>query len=157
MIWELLEKINDPEIPVLSIVDLGMVRSIEFINQHWLIQITPTYSACPAVDAILEDISKILQEEQIPFQLEVVLSPAWTTDWMTHTGKEKLRAYGIAPPVGNSSHQCGIQLFQQDVIVDCPRCGSSHTQLLSSFGSTACKALYKCDECLETFDYFKCH
>lgn len=154
---QLLEAIHDPEIPVLTIQDLGMVRDVVWIQDHWKITITPTYTACPAVDTILEDISSLLQKHQIPFQLEVALSPAWTTDWMLPQAKEKLKQYGIAPPVGQSQHICSIQLFQDDVIVNCPRCNASDTQLISSFGSTACKALYKCNQCLETFDYFKCH
>ena len=153
----LLDTIHDPEIPVLTIRDLGMVRRIEEKDGIWEIDITPTYTACPAVDTILEDIEVVLKKHQIPHQLKVVLSPAWTTDWMSETGKQKLKTYGIAPPVGQVDNTCSIQLFQKDIIVHCPRCESAETHLLSSFGSTACKALYKCDHCLETFDYFKCH
>ncbi|WP_126969561.1 1,2-phenylacetyl-CoA epoxidase subunit PaaD [Gynurincola endophyticus] len=153
----LLEQIHDPEIPVLTIQDLGMVRDVSWVNDHWKIVITPTYTACPAVDAILEDIGTLLNQQNIPHQLEVTLSPAWTTDWMTQQARQKLKAYGIAPPVEQSDHVCGIQLFQKEVTVHCPQCNSDQTSLLSSFGSTACKALYKCNHCLETFDYFKCH
>lgn len=156
-VLNLLDSIHDPEIPVLTIRDLGMVRRVENIHGVWEIDITPTYTACPAVDTILEDIKKVLDENQIPHQLKVVLSPTWTTDWMTESGKQKLKSYGIAPPVGQVDHTCSIQLFQNDLVVHCPRCDSAQTNLLSSFGSTACKALYKCEQCLETFDYFKCH
>jgi ring-1,2-phenylacetyl-CoA epoxidase subunit PaaD len=155
-IWQWLEEVKDPEIPVLSIVDLGIVRSI-LINEGVInISITPTYSGCPAIDMINMDIRLKLMEHGIKnLELKQTLSPAWSTDWMTEVGKEKLKAYGIAPP--NPRQQfCKEEMFQQEA-VECPRCNSHHTELISQFGSTACKAMYRCLNCKEAFDYFKCH
>ena len=154
MIWRLLEQVSDPEIPVLSIIDMGIVRSIDSINGYTRIQITPTYSGCPAMSTIATDITTHLLANGYTCKVELVLSPAWTTDWMTETGKQKLKAYGIAPPEDediNVNH-----LFNHKHSVECPRCNSRKTELVSQFGSTACKALYKCLDCLEPFDYFKC-
>ncbi|MEO6583380.1 MAG: 1,2-phenylacetyl-CoA epoxidase subunit PaaD [Ferruginibacter sp.] len=152
-IWELLETVCDPEIPVLSILDLGIVRSVKFTNDNdgqpaVKITITPTYSGCPAMDMISMQIRMLLLETGYKnITIESVLSPAWTTDWMTTEGKEKLRSYGIAPP----------HLTNNEAAIACPQCKSTNTKLLSQFGSTACKALYQCQDCLEPFDYFKCH
>ena len=155
-IRKLLEEVKDPEIPVLSILDLGIVRSIEINDDHFQITITPTYSGCPAMDVITMDIRlKLLEHGFKSFQIQQSLSPAWTTDWMTEEGKQKLKAFGIAPP--NPKQQfCTAEMFQQEA-VQCPFCDSYHTELLSQFGSTACKAIYQCKNCNETFDYFKCH
>lgn len=158
MIWKMLESVPDPEVPVLSILDLGIVRSVKISVENMVdIIITPTYSGCPAMDAISMDIKlKLLEHGYQKFNVQSQLSPAWTTDWMTDAGKSKLKAYGIAPP--NPRQQfCSDGLFADEESVPCPRCGSHHTAMLSRFGSTACKALYQCLDCREPFDYFKCH
>lgn len=156
-IWELLKDVNDPEVPVLSITDLGIVRNVEIDDDQVIITITPTYTGCPAVDAINMNIRLTLMEHGYKnVKIKQALSPAWTTEWMTEAGKQKLKAYGIAPP--NPMQQvCTPDLFQEDESVQCPRCNSYHTVMISRFGSTACKALYKCEDCHEPFDYFKCH
>ena len=141
-IWELLNTVPDPEIPIISIVELGVVRDITFSDKSYKISITPTYSGCPAVKTFTDDIKMCLKKNGIRnFQLKLVYSPAWTTDWMTDATKEKLKKYGIAPP-------------SETVI--CPQCESKETELISEFGATACKALYKCSDCLEPFEFFKC-
>lgn len=153
----LLQQINDPEVPVLSIVDLGIVRDVKEDGGKITVIITPTYSGCPAMDVIRLQIKMTLIANGFnDVQVEQVLNPAWTTDWMTDEGKEKLRKYGIAPP--NPKQQvCSQDLFVSDEGVQCPQCNSYHTHRISEFGSTACKSLYQCDECREPFDYFKCH
>ena len=153
-IWTLLEQVSDPEIPVLSIVDMGIVRAIDTSNNECHIQITPTYSGCPAMNTIATDITTHLLTNGFPCKVELVLSPAWTTDWMSAAGKQKLKAYGIAPPEDEDFNL--NTLFKHQHAVECPRCNSRNTSLVSQFGSTACKALYKCLDCLEPFDYFKC-
>ncbi|MEP6467492.1 MAG: 1,2-phenylacetyl-CoA epoxidase subunit PaaD [Parafilimonas sp.] len=157
-IWQLLETVSDPEVPVLSIIDLGIVRNVEIDSSHKIkITITPTYTGCPAMDVINMSIRMCLLENGFKnIEIKNVLSPAWTTDWMSEAGKQKLKAYGIAPP--NVSQQvCTPDLFQKEEAIQCPHCNSYHTQIISRFGSTACKALYKCNACMEPFDYFKCH
>jgi len=158
----LLEMINDPEVPVLSIIDLGIVRAVKVsddpANESPRVQvtITPTYSGCPAMDVITMAIRMtLIQHGYTNSRVETVLSPAWTTDWMTTRGKEKLKAFGIAPP--NPTQQVCNKLFQEDEAIQCPHCNSYHTRKISQFGSTACKALYQCNDCQEPFDYFKCH
>lgn len=154
-IWDLLENVSDPEIPVLSVVDLGIVRKIEWNDQQLEVTITPTYSGCPAMDVISVDIEKALQEAGYDnLTIKTTLSPAWTTDWLTDSGREKLEKYGIAPPAFKSADKAA--LLGEEKHVRCPHCGSNHTQMISAFGSTACKALYKCLDCAEPFDYFKC-
>ena len=151
-IWEQLEQISDPEIPVLSIVDLGVVRNVSLFEDNCVVTITPTYSGCPAMNVIQEDILKLLTPN-IATTVEMTLSPAWTTDWMSENGRNKLREYGIAPP----EHEVDKSvLFAKPTVVPCPKCTSSHTKMISQFGSTACKAHYQCLDCLEPFDYFKC-
>ena len=141
-IWELLNTVPDPEIPVISVVELGVIRDVIFSDNSYVISITPTYSGCPAIKAFQDDIKICLKANDIEnFKLKIVLSPAWTTDWMTEATKEKLKRYGIAPP-------------SDDVV--CPQCNSKKTELISEFGATACKALYKCSDCLEPFEFFKC-
>jgi ring-1,2-phenylacetyl-CoA epoxidase subunit PaaD len=141
-IWELLNTVPDPEIPVISVVELGVIGDVTFSNNNYIISITPTYSGCPAVKTFQDDIKTCLKENDISnFELKIVYSPAWTTDWMTDATKEKLRKYGIAPP--------------SDTVI-CPQCNSEKTTLISDFGATACKALYKCSDCLEPFEFFKC-
>jgi ring-1,2-phenylacetyl-CoA epoxidase subunit PaaD len=160
-IWTLLEQVSDPEIPVLSITDLGIVRDVVVLNEQVEVIITPTYSGCPAMDAIAIDIKLKLAENGIQKTIiTYTLDPAWTTDWMTDEGKKKLREYGIAPPQQTGySNKKRIQnlLFEEDTPPPCPRCNATQTKLLSQFGSTACKALYQCEICKEPFDYFKCH
>lgn len=154
-LWNLLETVQDPEVPVLSIVDLGIVRKIE-TGDPVEITITPTYSGCPAMDMIERHIKKALIEQgYLNPVVHTVLSPAWTTDWLSEAGKEKLLAYGIAPPVGKTTDKRVLMGEFQGVA--CPQCGSTHTALISQFGSTACKSLFQCKDCLEPFDYFKCH
>jgi ring-1,2-phenylacetyl-CoA epoxidase subunit PaaD len=158
-IKKILEEVKDPEVPVLSIIDLGILRNVEILpdeNEKIRITITPTYSGCPAMDTITMDIRlKLLEKGFKNFEVVQSLSPAWTTDWMSEEGKEKLRKYGIAPP--NPKQQfCKEEMFAEE-IVECPRCGSSNTRLVSQFGSTACKSMYVCNACQEAFDYFKCH
>lgn len=156
-IFNILEAISDPEVPVLSITDLGIVRDVEINNNAIKITITPTYTGCPAMDVINMNIRMALFENGFTnVQIKTVLSPAWTTDWMSEEGKQKLKSYGVAPP--NARQQvCLPDVFQQQEAIQCPHCNSYHTQLISRFGSTACKALYKCSDCKEPFDYFKCH
>ncbi len=157
-IYEILETISDPEIPVLSILDLGIVRDVICSNHDAIeIIITPTYSGCPAMDAIAFDIKlKLLEAGYQHITITYTLSPAWSTDWMSEAGKQKLKAYGIAPPQTLSS-RINKMLFETEENIECPRCHSTNTQLLSTFGSTACKSLYQCIDCKEPFDYFKCH
>ncbi|MBK5074649.1 phenylacetate-CoA oxygenase subunit PaaJ [Budviciaceae bacterium CWB-B4] len=151
-IWQCLNQISDPELPVLSITDLGMVRHVEADGAGWRITFTPTYSGCPATEFLLSEIKHTLGEAGFsPVTVDINLSPAWTTDWMNADAKERLRVFGVAPPGGNACEKP-----QASGPVECPRCGSSHTQRISEFGSTACKALYRCTQCLEPFDYFKC-
>ena len=160
-IWSILSTVCDPEVPVLTIIDLGIVRDVKVTkdNEEEAVEvvITPTYSGCPAMDVIRMNIRMaLLQHDYKNVQITTVLSPAWTTDWMTEAGKEKLKAYGIAPP--NIKQQvCNTHLFAEDEAVQCPHCNSYNTRRISEFGSTACKALYQCNDCQEPFDYFKCH
>ena len=150
-IWDLLDQITDPEIPVLSIWDLGVLTQVEKQQQYLMISITPTYSGCPAMDTIADDISSVLLAAGYPnFSVKRVLSPAWNTDLMSPEGKAKLQQYGIAPPLLNESCSSG-----QCLKIACPHCGSLNTRTISEFGSTACKALYQCQDCHEPFDYFK--
>ncbi|MCP9752077.1 1,2-phenylacetyl-CoA epoxidase subunit PaaD [Ferruginibacter sp. HRS2-29] len=156
-VWKLLETVADPEVPVLSILDLGIVREVSVDRELVEVTITPTYTGCPAMDAISMDIKFLLFANGYKnVKVISVLSPAWTTDWMTESGRQKLKAYGIAPP--NVQQQvCSSESFGADETIQCPQCNSYHTHLVSRFGSTACKALYQCDDCKEPFDYFKCH
>jgi len=154
-ILSFLEAIPDPEIPVISIVELGVIRKIKMHTDSVEIDITPTYSGCPAMKQMEDDIVSTLKAKGIEkINLKTVYDPAWTTDWISTEAREKLRKYGIAPPQG-STHDKSV-LMGKEKQVKCPRCGSLNTELVSQFGSTACKALYKCKDCLEPFDYFKC-
>ena len=153
--WQLLNKVHDPEIPVLFITDLGIVRDIKIDGSEVEILITPTYSGCPAMDVIAMNIRMtLLQNGYKKIKITQQLSPAWTTDWMTENGRQKLKSYGIAPPVGKTFDS---EYLSKEIKVECPQCKSVNTELLSQFGSTSCKALYRCNDCLEPFDYFKCH
>ena len=141
-ILQILNGIPDPEIPVISVVELGVVRKIEIINDKIIISITPTYSGCPAMQQMEDDIhTELIKNGITNFELKTILSPAWTTDWMSDHVKEKLNNYGIAPPKKE---------------IKCPQCNSENVEIISEFGSTACKSLYRCLSCLEPFDFFKC-
>ena len=153
-VFDFLAKIPDPEIPVITIEELGILRDVEMTGNICTITITPTYTGCPAMRVIEDDIKSVLKEKGIEnVKIIMVYSPAWTTDWMSNAVKEKLRKYGIAPPEHSFDKN---SLTGKPKVVLCPQCGSSHTQMTSQFGSTACKALYKCLDCKEPFDYFKC-
>lgn len=152
-VWAWLRVVPDPEIPVLSITDLGIVRDVR-VDGGVTVTLTPTYSGCPATEAIEQSVRQTLRDHGIEdFVVERVLSPAWTTDWISDEGREKLRRYGIAPPEKGESKRALLFGERQ---VRCPRCDSDDTMLVSEFGSTACKASYKCAACLEPFEYFKC-
>jgi ring-1,2-phenylacetyl-CoA epoxidase subunit PaaD len=152
-IISILSEVKDPEIPVLSIADLGILRGVDISGQKIRVRITPTYSGCPAMDTIREDILTVLSEKGFHnVEIQQSLSPAWTTEWMTESGKQKLQEFGIAAPVAGS---CSLQ--GNDKPERCPLCSSKNIELISQFGSTACKALYRCLDCREPFDYFKCH
>ena len=145
-VWRLLRSVADPEIPVLSVIDLGIVRYVRYEGGHLRVGITPTYSGCPATEAIRRSIGEALAREKLQEVIvETVLSPPWTSEWLTEEGRRKLEAFGIAAPSARAASK-----------VSCPRCGSHAVQCLSEFGSTPCKAHYRCSECLEPFDLFKC-
>ncbi len=150
----LLTEVHDPEIPVLSIMDMGIVRDIEVEDKKVFIKITPTYSGCPAMDTIATDIKLKLDGAGYETKVKLVLSPAWTTDWINERGRKALEDYGIAAPLEASADK--LALFGQSKMVTCTHCGSNNTKLVSQFGSTACKALFQCKDCFEPFDYFKC-
>jgi len=150
----ILESVSDPEIPVLSIVELGVVRSAELINGVVEVEITPTYSGCPAMDVISDDIKLAFKQKGYETKVELILSPAWNTDWITLKGRLALEKYGIASPLSESADK--EALLGKKKLVKCPQCGSLNTKIISQFGSTACKAFFQCEECLEPFDYFKC-
>ena len=156
-IWDLLQEVLDPEVPVLSVVELGVVRKVEVGPEQVLITITPTYTGCPAMRTIEENILQKLGENGIDnVKIKTILSPAWTTEWLSSETKEKLREYGIAPPEKVSLEQVLPFLSSEKKPITCPHCGSGNTYMKSFFGSTACKALYICKDCMEPFDYFKC-
>lgn len=152
-LWALAATVADPEIPVLTIEDLGILREVRVSDAGVLVVITPTYSGCPAMDTIRDDLTLLLNATgHRHITVELRLSPAWTTDWMTEAGKAKLATYGIAAPTGHAATGGPIRVR---MAVPCPRCHSLATREISRFGSTSCKALYECTECLEPFDYFK--
>ena len=155
-IFNLLSEIPDPEIPVISIIELGVIRNIEIINDSTIsLKITPTYSGCPAMKQIEDDVRKKLSENGFTtIDIKTIFSPPWTTDWITPEAKEKLRKYGIAPPKNSTEDKSWLTGKEKKIA--CPRCKYLNTKLISQFGSTACKALYQCQDCLEPFDYFKC-
>ncbi len=154
-IFKLLSEIPDPEIPVINIIELGILREVKFVDEVCVVVITPTYTGCPAMKVIEDDIKIKLKEIGIDkVKVELVLTPAWTTDWISDVAKKKLRAYGIAPPDHSSVDKKVLLGKARDL--KCPLCGSIHTEMISQFGSTACKALYRCLDCKEPFDYFKC-
>lgn len=155
-ILSLLSEIPDPEIPVITIVELGVIRDVNVIDDKSIeLKITPTYSGCPAMKQIEDDVKKKLKENGFEnIKINTVFSPPWTTDWITPEAKEKLRLYGIAPPEHTTEDKSWLTGKHKSI--SCPRCKSTNTKLISQFGSTACKALYQCQDCLEPFDYFKC-
>lgn len=159
-VWTLLDEVPDPEVPALSIRDLGVVRDVTLEEGNAVsLKVTPTYSGCPATAAInLAIQDRLFRAGFQDVRIETVLAPAWTTDWISEAGREKLRAYGIAPPVGTADEAAKgrAALFGADPTVACPRCGSDKTEKISEFGSTACKAQYRCTSCHEPFEYFKC-
>ncbi len=151
--WEAAAAVPDPEVPCVTVEDLGILRSVEMEDGVAVACVTPTYSGCPAVLAIELAVEAALRDAGFEARVERVTRPAWTTDWITEEGREKLRAYGIAPPVKASN---SVRALFGETVVACPRCGSTQTERISEFGSTACKALYRCKSCAEPFDYFKC-
>ena len=154
-IWDFLEEVKDPEIPVLSVTDLGIVRNVEIGVNGLIVTITPTYTGCPATHIIEEDIRSKLKEKGVSdFTIKTAISPAWTTDWISEEGRKKLKIYGIAPPEESTPDKS--LLSNKPKMVHCPRCHSINTEMVSFFGSTPCKALYTCKDCKEPFDYFKC-
>ena len=162
-IWDWLALVPDPEIPVISLTDLGIIRGLDWDGDTLVVAVSPTYSGCPATAIINLDIASALRSHGIEnLRLERRLSPPWTTDWISDAGREKLRAYGIAPPIdgtaadGHLAARVAGLAAGSNLAVACPRCGSNQTEKISQFGSTPCKAAYRCTECLEPFDYFKC-
>jgi ring-1,2-phenylacetyl-CoA epoxidase subunit PaaD len=162
-VWHWLAQVPDPEIPVISLTDLGIIRDVSWQDDTLVVTVTPTYSGCPATSVINLDIEAALRAQGVEkLRLERQLSPPWTTDWISVEGREKLRAYGIAPPIDGTAADGRLQgrisrlAGTSNLVIACPRCGSTHTERISQFGSTPCKASYRCTDCLEPFDYFKC-
>ncbi len=162
-VWNWLSEVPDPEIPVISITDLGIVRDVAYDGDTLVVTVTPTYSGCPATGVINLDIETRLRTEGVEdLRLERRLSPPWSTDWIATEAREKLRDYGIAPPIDDTAATGAVlagrirRLSGNNLTVPCPRCGSANTTCVSQFGSTPCKAAYQCRDCLEPFDYFKC-
>jgi ring-1,2-phenylacetyl-CoA epoxidase subunit PaaD len=161
-VWRWLGEVPDPEIPVISLIDLGIIRDVAWDGDTLVVAVTPTYSGCPATSVINLDIEAALKARGIDkLRLERRLSPAWTSDWISAEGRDKLRAYGIAPPIDGTAADGRLmaranRLAGSNLAVACPRCGSTRTEKVSQFGSTPCKASYRCRDCLEPFDYFKC-
>ena len=157
-VYAWLQEVPDPEIPVLSVVDLGVVRDVSWDGDACVVVITPTYSGCPAMREITQDIQQTLAGHGIDeVRVETRLAPAWTTDWMSEKGREALKGYGIAAPAERAIDISGISRRAAAPAIACPRCGSRDTRMVSNFGSTSCKALYRCVACREPFDYFKTH
>ena len=162
-VWQWLDRVMDPEIPVISLVELGIIRGVHYEDETVVVTMTPTYTGCPATRVIALDVETALRERGIKdLRLKHQLSPVWTTDWILPSGREKLRAYGIAPPVdgtaadGRLGARLGSLIEGRNFVVACPHCQSHATEKVSQFGSTPCKASYRCTSCLEPFDYFKC-
>jgi len=152
-IFDLLSAIADPEIPVVSIAEIGMLRDVCITEDGCEVIITPTYTGCPAMGIIEADIKALLDSKGIKSNVKLSYTPAWTTDWISDVAKEKMRKYGIAPPEHSS---CGNIVVAEEHIA-CPQCSSTNTEVISRYGATACKALYRCNDCKEPFEYFKCH
>jgi ring-1,2-phenylacetyl-CoA epoxidase subunit PaaD len=161
-VWDWLGEVPDPEIPVISLTDLGIIRDVAYDGPTLVVTVTPTYSGCPATSVINFEIEKKLRDNGVSdLRLERQLSPPWTTDWIKPEAREALKAFGIAPPIDGTAADGVLagrieRLSGTNLAVECPRCGSTHTEKLSQFGSTPCKASYRCKDCLEPFDYFKC-
>ena len=155
-IWRVIETVTDPEVPVLTVVDLGIIRDVERIGEQGVkVTITPTYSGCPAMNMIEMEIREALADAGYsPVDVVTVLAPPWTTDWISEDGKRKLKEYGITPPQGSADKRTLSGDFEG---IPCPFCESTNTEMVSQFGSTPCKSLFRCKDCLEPFDYFKCH
>lgn len=155
-LWQALSAIPDPEIPVISIVELGVIRNVNIDAENTVnVKITPTYSGCPAMKQMEDDVRRAIEKEGFQtINIEMVYNPAWTTDWLNAEARKKLQDYGIAPPEESTSDKSFLTGHAKSVT--CPRCKSKNTLMVSQFGSTACKALYQCKNCLEPFDYFKC-
>lgn len=154
-VWELLNTIPDPDIPVISIVELGIVRKVDIVSQKVIVTITPSYSGCPAMNVFTDDIRHVLAANGFEdIEIKTILSPAWTTDWIKEEAREKMRQHGIAPPENDPD---GEFIFVKQKHVTCPRCGNADSRLVSQFGSTPCKALWYCNNCNQPFEYFKCH
>ena len=153
-LWDLLDAVKDPEVPVLTIWDLGILRDIEREGDKVIVTITPTYSGCPAMDMITANIKAALAQNSIfDVEIKLSLSPAWTTEMISDKGRKRLKDFGIAPPVEGISKK---EWLEGTATIECPLCDSENTEMISQFGSTACKALYRCNDCQEPFDYFKC-
>lgn len=151
----ILDQVADPEIPVLTVLDMGVIRYAKITGVgEAIVKITPTYSGCPAMDVIADDITDAFTKAGFKVSIELLLAPAWSTDWITERGRSAMEAYGIAPPLEAEADIAALLGNQK--IVKCTLCGSTNTKLVSQFGSTACKALFKCEDCQEPFDYFKC-
>ncbi len=162
-VWQWLSEVPDPEIPVISLTDMGIIRDVVWEEDVLVVVVTPTYSGCPATAVINLDIEKALRDHGIKkLRLDRRLSPPWTTDWVSEEGREKLRAYGIAPPIDGTAADGRLMgrvdrlSGSSNLTIACPRCASTRTEKISQFGSTPCKASYRCKDCLEPFDYFKC-
>ncbi|MFN4059261.1 MAG: 1,2-phenylacetyl-CoA epoxidase subunit PaaD [Paracoccus hibiscisoli] len=162
-VWDWLSQVPDPEIPVISLTDLGIIRDVAWEGDTLVVTVTPTYSGCPATGIINLDIETALRDHGIDkLELRRQLSPPWTSDWITPEGRDKLRAYGIAPPIdgtaadGRLAGRVARLAGTSNLVIACPRCGSNATEKVSQFGSTPCKASWRCTDCLEPFDYFKC-
>lgn len=161
-VWSWLGEVPDPEIPVISLTDLGIIRDVAYEGETLVVTVTPTYSGCPATSVINLEIEKRLAEEGVTdLRLKRQLSPPWTTDWIAPAARNALKAYGIAPPIDGTAADGVLagriaRLTGAKTAVECPRCGSTQTEMVSRFGSTPCKAAYRCRDCLEPFDYFKC-
>ncbi|MFL5203406.1 MAG: 1,2-phenylacetyl-CoA epoxidase subunit PaaD [Microvirga sp.] len=153
-----LADVPDPEVPAVSVMDLGIVRDVQWRDDELVVAITPTYSGCPATSVIAFEIEAALRAKGIDrLRIERRLSPPWTTDWITQEGRQRLQAYGIAPPAETAGGPSPFDRFlRKDLVIACPRCQSENTERVSEFGSTPCKAQYRCRDCLEPFDYFKC-
>ncbi len=149
-----LYSVSDPEIPVSSVMDMGIIQKVELNGNKVNLEIIPTYTGCPAMDTIAMDLKLALTEQGFESDIRLVLSPAWTTDMITKEGRDKLENYGIAPPMDSTMDKAA--LLDGKRLVKCTNCGSTNTVMVSQFGSTPCKALFKCEDCLEPFDYFKC-
>ncbi|WP_438962968.1 1,2-phenylacetyl-CoA epoxidase subunit PaaD [Nonlabens sp.] len=151
---EILESVPDPEIPVLNVIDLGVIRDVQVDGKDITIKLTPTYSGCPAMDVIGDDLERAFAAHGYTTAVQLIMSPPWTTDWITDRGRKALEEYGIAAPLSETADK--DVLLNNKKLVKCTNCSSPNTKLVSQFGSTACKAMFQCEDCLEPFDYFKC-